>query len=57
MESLSSVKVSALYEWLVNTLYESNYISNVYHIHFLTISQDATEVNATYHQLLDAIYH
>ena len=57
MEFFSSVKVSALCEWLVNILYESNYISNVYHIHFLTISQDATKGNATYHQLLDAIYH
>ena len=51
MESFSLVKVSALCERLVNM----SQTTLVMYIHFFTRSQEATEVEATYHQLLDAI--
>ena len=48
MESFSSVKALALCEWFVNM----SHTTLVMYIHFFTTSQDTTEVDATYHQLL-----
>ena len=53
MESFSTVKVLALCERLVSM----SQTTLVMHIHFFISSQDATEVDATYHQLLDTIYY
>ena len=48
MGSFSSVNILALCEWLLNM----SQTTLVMYIHFFTSSQDATEVAATYHQLL-----
>ena len=53
MESFSLVNVLALCEQLVNM----SQTTLLMYIHFSTRSQDATEVDATYHQLLDTIYY
>ena len=65
MESFSSVKVSAhisqrelkllKFSALCERLLNMSQTTLVMYIHFLTSSQDITEVDTTYHQLLDAI--